>query len=435
MIRGLLCLCLLTALPPAPAATPRTPKVYAGIDVLETGGFAPIRGKRVGLISNPAGVNRLGIPTWRVLRSAPGVQLVALFGAEHGFDGRARAGIEIPDATHPSTGLPVYSLYGPGPTRKPTARMLEGIDVLIYDIQDTGCRSYTFISTLGLAMEACAKAGVSFLVLDRPNPLGGIRVEGPNLDPRFKSFVGQWPIPYVYGLTPGELARMIHGEGWIQPKAKLSVIPLRGWHRGMTWTETGLKWTATSPNVPSGESPMYLVATGILGEIGGLDLGTGSPVSFQIIAAPWLDGRSFSRRMNRAGLKGIRFEPYAADANRNPADGAEVRGVRLRITQPATAPLFAVGFHALAAVKDVSGRDLFQRAVQRGRGWEMFDKVTGSDRTRKALQAGTPVQSIVRSWEPVAQSFRDQRKPYLIYPEKTPGPPATPSRASARASR
>lgn len=149
----------------------------------------------MGLISNPTGVNTQGEATWRLLRRAPGVQLVALFGAEHGFDGRARAGTEIRDGREPETGLPIYSLYGPGPTRRPTAAMLEGLDTLVYDIQDTGCRSYTYISTLGLAMDACGQAGISFVVLDRPNPLGGLRVEGPGLDRRFRSFVGQWPVP------------------------------------------------------------------------------------------------------------------------------------------------------------------------------------------------------------------------------------------------
>lgn len=390
-------------------------EVQPGIDVLEAGGFVPLRGKRVGLISNPAGVDRRGRPTWRRLQSAPGVRLVALFGAEHGFDGRARAGTEVADRTDVESGLPVYSLYGPGRVRKPTPRMLEGIDTLVYDIQDTGCRSYTFISTLGLAMEACAEAGVSFLVLDRPNPLGGVRVEGPGLDPKFKSFVGQWPVPYVYGLTPGELARMINGEGWITNRCRLEVVPMRGWNRRMTWRETGLRWIASSPNVPSGETPLHLVATGILGEIGGLNLGTGSPLSFQIIAAPWLDPARFAARMNSYRLPGIVFEPVSLDFNHNPADGAELAATRVRITQPATAPLASVGYLALEAVRAVSGRDLFAQAVQRGRNWEMFDKVTGSDRTRRALQQKQRARDIVASWRTGIEDFRRQRQKYLIY--------------------
>ncbi|MBL9127630.1 MAG: DUF1343 domain-containing protein, partial [Verrucomicrobiales bacterium] len=330
-----------------PAGWAAGQEVLTGIDVLRRDNFAALRGKRVGLLSNPTAIDRQGEPTWKLLRQAPGVRLVALFGAEHGFDGRAKAGVEVPDGVHAPTGLPIYSLYGPGPVRQPTARMLEGLDVLVYDIQDTGCRSYTYISTLGLAMEACASNGVGFVVLDRPNPLGGRRVEGPGLDPRFKSFVGQWPVPYVYGLTPGELARMIQGEGWIRGKCALSVVPLRGWNRSMTWNETGLRWIPSSPNVPQGDTPLYLVATGVLGEVGGLNLGTGSPLSFRVVGAPWIDPTRFAKQLSSYRLPGVVFEPIELDFNRRPSDGNELRGVRLRFTRPDTAPIAAVNFYAL----------------------------------------------------------------------------------------
>lgn len=396
--------------------------VLPGIDVLAAQGFAPLRGKRVGLISNPSAITSQGVATWRAIRNADGVRLVSLFGAEHGFDGRARAGEEVRDRQDSETGLPVYSLYGPGRVRQPTPAMLSGIDTLVYDIQDTGCRSYTFISTLGLAMDACARAGVAFVVLDRPNPLGGVRVEGPGLDPRFKSFVGQWPVPYAYGLTPGELARMINGERWISNRCSLTVIPLRGWSRSMTWADTGLRWVPPSPNIPTGNSPLYLVATGILGEIGGLNLGTGSPSSFQVIGASWLDPRRFASRMNAAGLPGMTFEPVALDLNRNARDGSEFQGVRIRLTRPATAPVTSVAFHALEAVKATSGRDLFQLAARRGRSWDMFDKVTGSDRVRRALQQGRSAGEIVASWKPGVEEFRSRRRPYLLYPEPSSAP-------------
>lgn len=407
--------------------------VLTGIDVLADQGFAPLRGKRVGLIGNHTSVDRQGRPTWRLLQSAPGVRLVALFGAEHGFDGSARAGVEIPDRIEASTRLPIYSLYGPGRVRQPTRQMLEGIDILLYDLQDTGCRSYTYISTLGLAMEACAKAGVRFMVLDRPNPLGGVRVEGPQLDLRFKSFVGQWPVPYVYGMTPGELARLIQGSGWIQPGGVLEVIPMRGWHRRMSWKETGLRWIPSSPNVPFGDTPMYLVATGILGEIGGVNLGTGSALSFRIITAPWLDSTRLAAALNRQRLAGIVFEPFDLDGDQNPANGAEQHGVRLRVTQPATAPIASVGYLALEAIRSTSGRDLFQLAANRGRNWEMFDKVTGSDQTRRALQQGLSARRIVESWQAGIDAFKRQRKPYLIYPESAPTrPTAAPSDKSRK---
>ncbi len=419
-------------------ALPGHAQVLNGIDVLEAERFATLRGKRVGLLSNPTGINRRGEPTWKVLRGAPGVKLVALFGAEHGFDGQARAGIEVRDSIHGPTGLPVYSLYGPGPVRRPTPRMLEGLDVLVYDIQDTGCRSYTYISSLGLAMEACASNGVAVVVLDRPNPLGGQRVEGPGLDARYKSFVGHWPIPYVYGMTPGELARMIRGEGWIRGNCSLTVVPLRGWSRSMTWNDTKLTWIPSSPNVPRGDTPLYLVATGVLGEIGGLNLGTGTANSFRIIGAPWIDPSRFSSQLNSYKLPGIAFEPLELDFNRRPADGAEVRGVRLRFTQPATAPIAAVNFYALEAIRKTTGQDLFRKAMQRGKSWDMFDKVTGSDKTRKAMQSGRSARDIVASWRSGEDAFRKRRRPYLLYAEPQPPkvePAAKPKPKSTNATR
>src|SRR5216117_1726851 len=221
-------------------------QVQLGSDVLAANGFRELQGKRVGMITNPSGVNRNGESTIDLLRNAPGVKLVALLGPEHGVYGDVKAGENIRDKTDQRTGLPVHSLYGA--TRKPTPAMLKGLDALVYDLQDTGVRSYTFISTMGLAMEACAQARVEFVVLDRPNPLGGERVEGPMLDERSRSFVGQWKLPYAYGMTCGELARMINGEGWIKSPCKLTVIPMKGWHRLMVWRDTGLAWAPTSPN-------------------------------------------------------------------------------------------------------------------------------------------------------------------------------------------
>ena len=230
-------------------------QVRLGSEQLAANEFKELQGKRVGLITNPSGANHNGETTIELLRRAPGVRLLALFGPEHGVYGDVKAGERIPERTDARTGLPVHSLYGA--TRKPTPAMLQGLDVLVYDLQDTGVRSYTFISTMGLAMEACAEAGLEFVVLDRPNPLGGERVEGPPLDERFRSFVGQWNIPYAYGMTCGELARMINGEGWIKKPCALTVVPMTGWRRSMVWHDTGLPWVPTSPNVPRADSPLY----------------------------------------------------------------------------------------------------------------------------------------------------------------------------------
>ena len=222
-------------------------QVKLGCEVLAERGFKELRGKRVALITNHTGLDRHGRSTIEALRRAPGVKLVALMAPEHGLTGALPAGKEFPNGTDARTGLPVLSLYGPGPTRKPTPAMLKDIDVVVYDVQDIGVRSYTYISTMGQAMEACGAAGVAFLVLDRPNPLGGRRVEGPMVTDAYRTFVSRWNIPYAYGLTFGELARMINGEGWIKQPCRLTVVPMRGWKRSMVWRDTDLPWVPSSP--------------------------------------------------------------------------------------------------------------------------------------------------------------------------------------------
>ncbi len=390
-------------------------EVRLGSDVLVERDFKELRGKRVGLIANQTSVNGRGESTINRLRHASEVRLVAMFALEHGLDGTVAAGVEFKDSKHRASGLPVYSLYGPGPTRRPTPAMLKGLDALVYDIQDTGIRPYTYISSMGLAMEACAAAGVEFVVLDRPNPLGGQRVEGPMLEPRFRSFVGQWRVPLIYGLTCGELARMINGEGWITNRCKLTVVAMHGWQRSMTWPDTGLPWVATSPNVRSFDTAIGLPATGPVGEIGGLNIGLGSAYPFQCLTAPWLDADKLAAYLNGLRLGGVKFLPVSFKAPRGAYAGSTVRGVRLHFTEPATAPLAAINYYALDAARKVGHRDLFAEAVKAGRSFEMFDKVNGTDAVRKALQAGKPAASIVAAWHADETAFRAKRRKYLIY--------------------
>ena len=235
--------------------------VRLGIDVLEARGFAPLAGKRVGLVTNQTGVNSAGIKTRVVLKK--NVKLVMLFSPEHGIDGTVLAGKYVATRRDAVTGLEVCSLYGP--TRKPTAEMLKSVDVLVYDMQDIGVRSYTYISTMAKCMEACGESGVEFVVLDRPNPLGGVRVEGPGIEERWKSFVGQLPVPYLHGMTAGELAKMANAKGWCGARCKLTVVPMEGWSREQTWSDTGLRWVQTSPNIPRAQSVAYYAATSIFG--------------------------------------------------------------------------------------------------------------------------------------------------------------------------
>ena len=395
------------------AAGTAVAQVQLGNEVLAAGGFQELQGKRVGLITNPSGVSRAGKSTVEMLRHAPEVRLVALFGPEHGVYGDVKAGENIADRVDRRTGLPVHSLYGA--TRKPTPAMLKGLDALVYDLQDTGVRSYTFISTMGLAMEACAEAGVAFVVLDRPNPLGGERVEGPMVEDRFRSFVGQWNIPYAYGMTCGELARMINGEGWIRKPCSLTVIPMSGWRRSMVWRDTGLPWVPTSPNVPRADSPLYYAATGLFGELAGgsgANIGTRLRRPFECVIAPWLDARRFSAAMSGYGLRGVGFPTFTVLH-----EGERLQGVSLKISDPARAPLVAINFHLLDAIREASGRDLFAEALKRNKDFQMFDKVCGSDEIRRELKAGKSASEIVNSWRAGEQAFRQKRAKYLLYTE------------------
>ncbi len=403
-------LCLVCAL----GAKPRS-RVQLGNETLFANQFKELRGKRVGLLTNKSGVDGKGASTVDLLRRAPGVKLVALFAPEHGLHGDIPAGKEFPDEIDRRTGLKVYSLYRPGAVLRPTPGMLKGIDALVYDVQDTGCRSYTFISSMGLAMQSCAEAGVEFVVLDRPNPIGGIRVEGPMLDPKFRSMVGEWPVPYVYGMTCGELARMINGEGWSGPPCRLTVVPLKRWRRTMVWRDTGLRWVATSPHIPHADSPLFYPTTGMLGWFGGLNIGIREKMPFECMAAAWLDGKKLKRALEKYSLAGLSFEPITFVPANSGNKKQTVSGVRIRFTDPAQAPKLAVSFYALEAIRNVSGHDLFAQSVKEGKDFAMFDKLNGTDATRRELAAGKSAPEIVGSWRAGEEAFRKKREKYLLY--------------------
>ena len=377
-------------------------QVELGIDVLKQHDFSVLQGKRVGLVTNHTGIDASGVKTRKILAKAPGVHLVALFAPEHGLDGVVGAGKYVSAKKDPLTGLPCYSLYGP--TRKPTPSMLKGLDVLVYDMQDIGSRSYTYISTMVKCMEAAGEAGIPFVVLDRPNPLGGLRVEGPPMEPQWISFVGQLPVPYVHGMTAGELAQMANAKGWVQPKCDLTVVKMHNWQRGMTWNQTGLHWIATSPNIPYSNSPFYYVATGLVGEVEGIETGCGGPEPFQIAASKWTDSRSFTAYLRAQTLPGVTFTEYA---------GNGFQGTRLRIDPSAEADLCALGVYILAATQKAAPRSLFAGSPKK---YDIFYKCYGSDSIRRAIEKGVPPQKIVSSWSASNQRFVSERKPFLLYP-------------------
>ena len=385
-------------------------KIMIGAEVLQDLDFKPIKGKRVGLLTHPAAMTSNRLTTTRMLYKAKGVELKALFGAEHGFDGRASAGEEVKDSIDLETGLPVYSLYGPGPIRKPTRAMLKDLDMLIYDIQDTGCRSYTFVSSLGLALEACAESGVEFVVLDRPNPLGGVRIEGPRLNPKYKSFVSQWNIPYVHGMTSGEMARMINGEGWTSQRGIVTVVKMRYWKRQYTWADIDREWIPTSPNIPKSTSPLHYVSTGLAGEIGGLNIGIRTTRPFETIAAPWIDSEKLTRQLNSYKLTGVKFHPISYTLNKK-----HYYGSRVEFTKPDEAPLMPINFYALDAIKKVHQRDLYFEALKQGKKWDMFDKLCGGPEIRQKLAQNATAYNIISSWKEDQNNFRIERNPYLLY--------------------
>ncbi|MGV3534042.1 MAG: exo-beta-N-acetylmuramidase NamZ family protein [Chthoniobacteraceae bacterium] len=397
MISRLFCVALLLV------STVATHAVELGIDRLEAMDFAPLRGKRVGLITNHTGVNSAGVKTRLVLRKARGVNLVALFTPEHGLDGTELAGKYIATRRDKLTGLTAHSLYGP--TRKPTPAMLRGIDVLVFDMQDIGVRSYTYISTMVRCMEAAGEAGIEFMVLDRPNPLGGIRVEGPPLDSDVVSFVGQVPVPYVHGLTVGELARMTNARGWNAARCRLNVIEMKGWDRRMVWADTGLRWVRTSPNIPRADSPAYYVVTGIVGSLAGMDIGVGGPEPFEICAAPWLESAAFTQFIRDLRISGVVATPYAKGS---------FRGARLKINPRTAGNLSALAVYILAEVNRKVGQpDMFQRASKDK--LDIFYKVYGSRSIRELLRSGRPTVRVVQGWERGVNEFRGQRERFLLY--------------------
>ena len=374
--------------------------VQLGIDVLADNSYAPLRGKRVGLITNQTSIDSRGNRTRVLLKQ--NTNLVALYTPEHGLEGREKAGRYVKSRRDPVTGVTAYSLYGP--TRKPTPSMLRGVDVLVFDLQDIGCRSYTYISTMGKCMEAAAENNIEFVVLDRPNPLGGLRIEGPMVERRWISFVSQYPIPYVHGMTVAELAKMINTEGWIGGRCRLTVVPMRGWTRDLSWSETGLRWVPTSPNIPHATSPLYYVATGIVGELSGPETGVGGHAPFEMISAKWLNAESFTRYLQSLYMPGVYFHEFRRGRQ---------QGTLLRIDSKAPADLTALGIYMLAELNRTSGFTLFRRTSRSK--LDLFFKVYGSSSIRSQLERGESVSSIVGSWKENVVSFRKERAAYLLY--------------------
>lgn len=415
----------LALLLPVPAACQRHPAgeqasgavVKTGIEVLETRGFDVLQGKKIGLLTNPSGVDHNLRSTIDILYNAPGVDLVRLFGPEHGVRGDAHAGDATADLTDPATGLKCYSLYGK--YRQPTPQMLQGLDAVVYDIQDVGVRCYTFISSLGLMMRSCAELGIEVIVLDRPNPLGGLKVEGSYVEPGFFSFVGQYRIPYVYGLTVGELARLINEEGLnrgqkgdLKPlKCKLTVVPMEGWERNMLYRDTGLPWVMPSPQIPYAETTLCYPSAGIAGDVGYLNIGVGYTLPFACFGAEWIDARRLKARLERYDLPGVRFREIHYKPFFGAFAGKQLHGVQYYYTDYEAAYLTLLQFYVMQALKELyPERDPLAQG-----NFSMLDKICGTDYVRVRFKEKYKVSDILGYWSKDVAEFRSISEKYLIY--------------------
>jgi len=388
----------------AQQAAPAAAGVVPGIEVLLRDSLSLLRGKRVGLITNQSGRDRQGRSDIDLLYHAPGVKLVALFAPEHGIRGTAEAGARIASDTDAATGVPIYSLYGA--VRAPTPAMLDGVDVLVYDIQDAGARFYTFVWTMALSADAAGRAHEPFVVLDRPDPIRGDRVEGGVLDPAYRSFVGEYPVALRYGLTPGELLRYLAGTG--QVHADVHVIPMDGWRRSMWYDETGIPWVQPSPNLRSMDA-LVLYPGLVFFEGTNLSEGRGTEAPFQLVGAGWLtDAGAIARELNGMHLGGVRFD----STSRTIAAGQKWGGRAI--------PMLHVSVTDRDLVQPVKVAAYMLQVIRRAHPSEFrwalphMDELAGSDVLRKAIDAGT-VAGLLPRLDAQSRAFRRDAAKYRLY--------------------
>lgn len=398
-------------------------RVQTGIEVLREQGFRVLEGKRVGLVTNPTGVDGNMRSTIDILHEAKNVNLVALFGPEHGVRGDVYAGDVVENMVDQKTGIMMYSLFGK--TLKPTAEMMNKIDVMVYDIQDNGCRSYTFISTLGMLMEACAEYNKELVVLDRPNPLSGMKIEGNLAEPGYISFVSQFQIPYLYGQTCGELAMYMNAKateqseglkksGLLKKPCKLTVIPMKGWKRWMSWEDTGLEWVVSSPHVQTGHTAYFYPATGIFGELGYFNIGVGYTLPFELFGASWISGDSLAAAMNALRLPGVVFRPIYYSPFYSVGKGEHLQGVQIHITDFQQARLSEIQFLIVQELMRMyPDKNVFELCNQKR--FDMFDKVCGSNYIRENFGKHYRWAEVSGYWYKDVERYRKESSKYYLY--------------------
>ncbi|WP_349408475.1 DUF1343 domain-containing protein [Pseudalkalibacillus sp. SCS-8] len=384
-------------------------KFKLGVEVLLDDQKSLISGKKVGLITNPTGVDQELNSVVDLLHEDPDVELTALYGPEHGVRGSAQAGEYVEFYEDEKTGLPVYSLYGP--TRKPTPEMLENVDVLMFDIQDVGTRFYTYIYTMAYAMEAAAENDVSFIVLDRPNPIGGTKVEGPVLNPEYASFVGKYPIPLRHGMTVGELAKMFNQEFGIG--ADLTVVEMEGWKRNMYFEETPLEFVLPSPNMPTVDTALVYPGAALI-EGTNVSEGRGTTKPFELIGAPFINSTELTAEMNNHRLKGVQFRAASFTPTFSKHRGELTHGVQIHVTDQKKFSPIDTGLHLVKTIHDLYPEDFAFRA-ENSAGISFFDYLVGNGWIRDAIEEGQSVQQIKSQWMDELEEFKETREMYLLY--------------------
>jgi uncharacterized protein YbbC (DUF1343 family) len=389
--------------------------IRTGIESLRHTNFGLLAGRRVGLMTNPSGVDRALRSTVDILWQAPQVNLVVLFSPEHGLTASAPDAEKIASMTDKRTGLPIYSLYGD--TVQPTETMLADVDVIVCDVQDVGVRFYTYVWTVSHILEAAGKHGVEVVILDRPNPLGGVTVAGPSLDDRFSSFVGRFPIPIQHGLTLGELAQMVNAT-WNPTRAVLTVVSCEGWTRAMDWADTGLAWVSPSPAIPH-ISTVQQYPGACLVEGTRLSEGRGTALPFEVVGAPWIDAAALADHLNAQEWPGVRFRPHAFLPTDSKWRGKTCYGVQVHIQDIAAWCPIPVWLGVIRAIRWLYP-DQFEWLPPQSGGVEAggvhhFDRLIGSDAVRQQIDAGAALAEIVADWETTRSAFLEQREPYLLY--------------------
>ena len=392
-------------------------KIMLGIDVLESTNYSILKGKRIGLLTHKAGVNRYGMSSIDLLNRSSVVNLKALYGPEHGIDGVSVADEKVKSGRHKRTGLPVFSLYGD--YRKPVPSMLQGIDVMVIDLQDVGVRSYTYVACMKLTMEACFENNKQVIILDRPNPLGGIKVDGPPLEEIWESYVGPFPTPYLHGLTIGEIARMAKGtKGWldvedsIRQRGQLTVISMRGWNRNMLWPDTGLQWVATSPNIPDLSAVLGYPMTGLGAQIGGFRHGIGTEYPFRLLTFAGVSPKRLRERLSQMNIPGLRFEEKSFIQS----NGKRGIGVYTTVTDYNSLRPTELSFYMMKLSAEFRGSNPFSNVAFTQE--RLFNKHVGSSAWWKALSsqgARVNVAAWVREWEKQANAYRETTKRYFLY--------------------